>query len=129
MYYVVGLDNQGGSSIPTNLVTFPLLLPPVTFAQAVNAVNTLALRQRFAAPDTQGTQVLQQVLDAQAFAAACQITKAINTLNPNKASQAVLDPDSLDIEILLSKLIRRLQLYGQYPTQIITSEFCTGSNP
>ena len=129
MYYVVGLDNQGGSSIPTNLVTFPLLLPPVTFAQALNAVTTLALRQRFAAPDTQGTQVLQQVLNAQAFAAACQIKKAINTLNPNSASQAVLDPDSLDIEILLSKLIRRLQLYGQYPTQVISSEFCTGSNP
>ena len=128
MYYVVGLDSKGQPSIPTNLVTFPILLPSVTFAQALAAVDTLTLRQRFISPDY-AAMVRQQVVAAQASAAACQIAKAINTLNPAKASQATLDPDSLDIEILFSKLIRRLQLYTQYPTQVISNEFCTGSVP
>uniref|UniRef100_Q026U6 Fibronectin type-III domain-containing protein n=1 Tax=Solibacter usitatus (strain Ellin6076) TaxID=234267 RepID=Q026U6_SOLUE len=128
MYYIVGVGTRGVSP-PSNLVTFPLLLPSVTFTQLLSEVSTLVQRQRFAAPDAQGTQARQQIVAAQAAAAACQITTAINTLTPQSTSRAVLVPDLVDYQVLVDKLIRRLQLFSRFPTQMITSEFCTGSIP
>src|ERR1700680_4042874 len=52
MYYVVGVNATAAVSPPSNLVTFPLLLPSVTFARLLDEVSTLAQRQRFSASDT-----------------------------------------------------------------------------
>ena len=127
MYYVTAVSSKGVVSSPSSLVTFPLLLPPVTFAGLLSELNTLALRQRFTAPDTQGTAELNVIAAAKADAAACQITAAINLLTPQTNSRAVLVPDQVDYHVLVAKLIRRLQLYVQFPTQVITTEFCTGA--
>jgi hypothetical protein len=88
---------------------------------------TLATRSRFAASDPSGSLAKQQIVNAQASAAACQLTAAISTLTPQTTSRAVLAPDLVDYQVLAAKLVRRLQLFNKYPTQVITSEFCTGS--
>jgi hypothetical protein len=124
MYYVVGVSANGAVSPPSSLVTFPLLLPSVTFAQLVKEVNTLATRQRFAPPDTQGTNELTVIEAAQTAADACQIASAISLLKPQTNSRAVLVPDQVDYDVLIGKMIRRLQVYTQFPTQV-SSEFCT----
>ncbi len=127
MYYVVGEGASGALSEPSSLFTFPLLYPPVTFAQLLREVERWAQRGRFQTSDAQGANVRQQLLDAQALASACQITAAIGKLNPQQASRALLAPDSVDIEVLMSKLLRRLQVYSRYPEEVQTSEFCAGS--
>jgi hypothetical protein len=129
MYYIVGVSAKGLVSPQSNLVTFPLLLPPVTFAQLLTEVNTLALRGRFVSTDPQGANEIKQIVAAQTAAAACQITTAISTLRPQTNSRAVLTPDQVDYQVLVAKLIRRLQVYGQFPTQVITSEFCSTGAP
>jgi hypothetical protein len=129
MYYITGVSASGAVSGPSNLVTFPLLLPSITFAQLLTDVNTLAQRQRFAAPDTLGANEIAVIKTAQTQAAACQIAAAITTLRPQTNSRAVLAPDLVDYQVLIAKLIRRLQVYQTYPTQVVTSEFCVGSTP
>lgn len=129
MYYVVGVSARGLASPQSNLVTLPLLLPSVTFAQLVSEVKTLVQRGRFVASDAQATAELQQVAASQNAAAACQITSAIGILTPQTNSRTVLVPDLVDYQVLAAKLIRRLQLYNSYPAQVISSEFCTGSHP
>jgi hypothetical protein len=129
MYYIVGLGLDGAVSQPSNLVTFPLLLPPVTFAGALSNVTMLAQRHRFNAPDTQGSVETQQLLNAKAAAAACKITTAISYLNPQAAAAATMFPDSIDIGVTFSKLVRRLQLFNRFPTQVVSTEFCPGVTP
>jgi hypothetical protein len=82
------------------------------------------MRQRFAPPDTQGTNELTVIEAAQTAADSCQIASAIGLLEPQTNSRAVLVPDQVDYDVLIGKMIRRLQVYTQFPTQI-SSEFCT----
>lgn len=126
MYYVTAESKTGKTSERSNLVTFPLLTPPVTFAQLLREVDNLTRRQRFRSPELQ-MKARQQVLDAKTFAGACQILRALDKLNQLKISDPVLDPDSTDFEILISKLIRRLQLFSLLPKQVHTDEFCLGA--
>jgi hypothetical protein len=125
MYYVVGQGSTGAISDPSSLATFPLLYPPVTFANVLAEVTRLAQRQRFLPPDTQGLKVRQIVLEARALAAACQISAAITKLNPKETSRALAVPDLVDFEVLLSKLARRLELYRRFPQEVQSTEFCT----
>ncbi len=125
MYYVTGVSAKGVVSSASSLVTFPLLTPSVTFAQLLSEVNTLATRQRFVSTDPVGATELAVIKKAQADAAACNITAAITALTPQTNSRDVLVPDQVDYHVLVAKLIRRLQVYTQFPTQVITSEFCT----
>ena len=126
MYYVAGVGAQGFVSDPSSLTSFPLLLPSITFSQLLTAVDRLDQRQRFRAPDVHGTAVRAQITAAQASAAACQIATAISQLNPQTASRATLDPESVDIQIQISKMIRRLQVYSIYSSQLPSAEFCPG---
>ena len=126
MYYVIGASSQGAVSPRSNLVTFPLLLPSITFAQLLTEVSTLANRNRFTATDPQGSKTLQVIQTAQTYAVNCQISTAINSLTPQTNSRALLAPDLVDYQVLVAKLIRRLQLYNQYPGQLVTTELCTG---
>jgi hypothetical protein len=129
IYYVVGVGLNSAVSQPSNMVTFPLLEPSVTFAQALNYVSVLAQRHRFNAPDTQGSKETQQLLKAKTDAAACKISNAISDLNPQTAAAATMVPDSIDIGVLFNKLVRRLQLYSRFPTQVQSTEFCSGPTP
>jgi hypothetical protein len=125
MYYVTGVTAKGVVSSPSSLVTFPLLIPSVTFSQLLADVSTLATRHRFVSTDPVGATELAVIKTAQTDAAACQISAAITALNPQTNSRNVLVPDQVDYHVLVAKLIRRLQVYAQFPTQVITSEFCT----
>lgn len=125
MYYVVGTGPRGESP-PSNLGTFPLLLPSITFAELLNQVTTLAQRNRFTAPDPLGTTARQTILNAKAAASACQINTAVSTLTPLTTSRAILVPDQADYQILVAKLIRRLQMYLKFPSEVVSTEFCTG---
>jgi hypothetical protein len=129
MYYILGLGLDGAVSQPSSLVTFPLLLPSMTFANALSSVSMLAQRQRFNPPDTQGSAETQMLLNAQAAAAACNLPAAISDLNPQAASGATMYPDSSDIGVIFSKLVRRLQLFSQFPSQVVSTEFCPGATP
>ena len=124
MYYVVGAGLNGALSQPSNLTSFPLILPPVTFGELLNQVTKLAQRHRFVATDPLGNKLKQQLLAGQADAAACKITTAISDLNPSVASNGTLFPDSMDVLVLFNKLIRRLQLYNKFPTLVQSAEFC-----
>jgi hypothetical protein len=130
MYYIVGAGRDGAASQPSNLSTFPLLLPPVTFAQALSKLNTLALRRRFGDDDdSQGSQATERLQKAQAAAGACKIETAIDNLDPESASDGVMFPDSIDIGVIFGKLVRRLQLFSRFPTQVVATEFCPGATP
>jgi hypothetical protein len=125
MYYVVGELQGGAVSEQSNLVAFPLLTPPVTFAGLAQEVTRMDRRRRFRSPVTRMAKVREQVADARRRAARCQIAEAISSLNPQAASNDVLEPEATDLEILMSKLVRRLSLYRRFPQDVSTNEFCT----
>jgi hypothetical protein len=119
---VLGTVNDPSNQ--SNLVAFPLLTPSVTFAQLVQEVNVLDQRQRFKNPVTRLGQVRKMILNAQRLAMNCRITSAIDQLDPQKAYSEVLEPDATDLEILIAKLVRRLQLFNRFPNEVISNEFC-----
>ncbi len=124
LYYVAAQNKGGTISDPSNLMTYPLLLPSVTFAQLVSEVGVLAQRQRFSSTSNE-QQLLTMITSAQASAASCAISTAIKGLNAQTAAGLVESPDATDVAILVYKLARRLQVYMQYPTQVSSTEFCT----
>lgn len=124
MYYVASVNQKGEISTPSNLTTFPVLLPPVTFAGLLNEVGILNQRGRFDSVD-QEQELIARISKAQASAAACQIDAAIVDLKSVDAAAAVMTPDSEDVEVLLGKLVRRLELFTQYPQEVVSDEFCT----
>jgi hypothetical protein len=124
MYYVIAQDAQNRVSPQSNLVGFPLLTPPMTFAQMYREINRWERRARYADPTIRLTTLLEQVADAHALAAACQVEQAIQALNPQITSGALQTPESADLEILLSKLIRRLRNYQDLPQYVANGEVC-----
>jgi hypothetical protein len=124
LYYVVAVNLQNQSSEPSNLMTFPLLRPSVTFASLNTEIATLNSRGRFSSTQNYNSLV-SLVSSAQTAAAACHINTAINLLNAQTAQGYVEFPDSVDIGVLVFRLARRLQLYSVYPSDVITTEFCT----
>lgn len=121
------LGTLNDPSDQSNLVAFPLLTPSVTFAQLLQEVDVLNQRERFKNPVTQLTHVQKMIVDAQALAASCRIPAAIARLDPQKAVSEVLEPDATDLEILIAKLVRRLELFTRFPGEVITNEFCQQS--
>ncbi len=125
MYYVTA-GSSAGVSYPSNLMAFPLLQPSITFA-GLNAYNAkLTARGRFVDSVNGPGKVSSILASAQAQASGCQLDAAISTLNPKTASTYILSPDNTDAQVLFSKMVRRLQLYKQYPQQVVSLEFCTG---
>jgi hypothetical protein len=90
----------------------------------MNEVTRWNFRHRFLDEGSSLTAFRQQILEAQALAAGCRIAQAIRTLDPQTASQDLLEPEATDAGILLSKLVRRLQLFKERPLDVISSEFC-----
>jgi hypothetical protein len=125
MYYVQVENQTGNISDQSNLVAFPLLTPAETFAQLLHQVDILNQRQQYKNPTIGVTLVRQMIANAQTLAANCRIGAAINTLNPQMAFSNVVEPDATDLEIQISKLLRRLQLFNQFANQVNSDEFCT----
>lgn len=124
MYYVTAETKKGAVSEQSNLVAFPLLTPPVTFAQMLDEIDRWDQRERFHNPTKRLRNVRQQIVDAQRQAEGCQITDAIRTLNMKRASEDVAKPEAIDFEILSDKLVRRLQLFKSFPGDVSSDEFC-----
>jgi hypothetical protein len=124
MYYVVG-EKGGQLSEQSNLVTFPVLRPPMTFAQLGQEFERLDERRRFRRPAFKVARVRQQITEAQTLAANCQIGDALSKLDPRMASAVVQAPEAADVEVLTAELVRRLQTFQRLPHEVISDEFCT----
>jgi hypothetical protein len=117
MYYVLVESPQGELSDQSNLVSYPLLTPPATFAQLLSEVEGLSdLPTRL--------EVRTQVLEAQALAANCQLGEAIGTLELLAQQPALMAPEATDVEVLNTKLVRRLTLFQRFPQELSSGEFC-----
>jgi hypothetical protein len=125
MYYVVLETKTGLSSEPSNLVTFPLLTPPVTFASLLSEIDRLEQRQRYRKARTGMSGLRFMLTRARQFATTCNIGDALAALNPSRAAADVMRPEATDVEVLMSKLIRRLEVFDQVPHVVSSNEFCT----
>jgi hypothetical protein len=123
MYYVLSQADNGVSN-QSNLTTFPLLTPAMTFGQLLRELNTWTLRQRFKTVSLRNEMVLRTLIAAMQ-AARCQITPAITTLNAQPSSRYLLEPEALDLDVVTAKLTRRLSLYQQMPQSVSSTEFCS----
>ena len=124
MYYVLSQTESNGVSIQSNLTTFPLLTPAMTFAQLLREINTWTLRQRFPTTSLRNELVLKTLIAA-VQAARCQIAPAVAMLNAQPSSRYLPEPEALDLDVITSKLTRRLGLYQQLPQSVSTTEFCS----
>jgi len=124
MYHVLA-EARGQVSEQSNLVTFPPLAPPITFARLLDEVDRFRERGRFRRPAVRGARVRAQIAEAQTAAARCQMEDALGMLQPRQASTAVLRPEAADLEILMAKLVRRLQLFQRLPQEVSSDEFCS----
>jgi hypothetical protein len=125
MYYVLWEGLGGELSDQSNLVGFPLLAPPMTFAQLLQALDVLAQRQRLRPPLPRLADLRPSIVNAQQLAASCQLTDAINLLTSIKVGDYILEPEATDFGILIGKLVRRLASYKQFPQAVLSTEFCT----
>ena len=123
MYYVLRV-RHGRVSGQSNLVAFPLITPPVTFARMLREIERIEERQRFLDPVKRMAPVRTQVQAAQALANVCLIPDAIMQLKPRQAATNASEPEATDVEILMSKLVRRLTLYNRFPQDVLSDEFC-----
>ena len=107
------LSVNGKKSDQSNLVAFPLNTPTVTYQALLKFIDTLDARGRYFDPIVKMSRVRKMVQDSQAAALAGKIDNAIKALQTNKAVYDTLAPDATDIDIFMSKLIRKLTLYNQ----------------
>jgi hypothetical protein len=128
-YHVIAENGTGGVSEQSNLVLFPLLTPPLSFTQLLVDVDEIARRQRFLAG--QATPTRTAISQALVAANQCQIDTAISQLGALRtavlAGTVALAPEATDLEIMLGKMIRRLQLIKRFPQGLSSNEFCTGT--
>jgi hypothetical protein len=71
------------------------------------------------------SRVRKMIQDSFASAAKCKIDAAIKALQTNKAVYDTLAPESADIEVVFSKMIRRLNQYKQTEGNLVSSEICS----
>lgn len=113
LYIVLAEDRQGRLSTPSNLVLVPTLFPPVTFAKLLAEIDDLEQRGQIAAAAAGAAR--RQIQLAQTRAQQCQIAPALSllqSLRQRLRSPAVARPPySTDLEVLTSKLARRLTVY------------------
>src|SRR5205085_2586456 len=123
MYYVLR-SGQPRPSEQSNLVAFPLNTPALTFVQLLHEIDRMEERQSTLSGKRKYQTFRTQVISAKNAASICRIPDAIKYLKQWQAI-AILQPDATDVDVLTSKLIRRLTLYSQLPQQVVSGEFCT----
>jgi hypothetical protein len=121
MYYVDEVENRDVSNA-SNLATFPLLAPSITFAGLSMEVERLNQRGRFRSAEAV-ERVRRDVALASVSAAGCKIGESIWRLRQVETAQ-VSFPDSRDFSVIVAKLVRRLQLYARLPGELVSNEFC-----
>lgn len=122
MYYIVE-NTAGVLSAPSNLAAFPLMTPAATFAQLLHDLDIVFQRGRYADPTTFAT-LRSNIVAAQTLAASCSVDAAASKLSSLTVNGVVLDPEATDIQILIDKLVRRLQLDKLYPQYVLSTEIC-----
>ena len=113
LYLVLAEDARGVLSESSNLVLAPNLTPPLTFSDVITRLNTLATRRMFTSDEMAGSArfIVQQ---ASGHAVANRMGDAADTLqvlrDQVRYGSVVYFPEARDLEVLLSKLIRRMKL-------------------
>lgn len=114
-YYVVAENGAGTISPPSNLVRAPSLAPAVTFGSLKNTVVDWASRGRFKTRSVMH-ELEVKLADASGLAEKGDMNGAVHRLEQvrqrvRQNQPAILDPwYAQDLEILLSKLARRVRL-------------------
>ena len=98
----------------------------MTFAQLLREVDRMDQRQRYSDP-------VKRMTDLRAADRECAKIGGDMPVSarPSRSSTriqlpaVVLEPEATDLEVLMSKLERRLQLYSQFPKDVSSNEFCT----
>lgn len=113
LYVVIAEDSSGGTSDVSNLVRLPSLNPAITFTKLLSTIDRLQQRGRFvSSPSMEGAR--QAVTAARDAAQAGDLSTAISKLQALRqdtlAGTVTVAPESTDLEILLARLIRRIQL-------------------
>ena len=113
LYLVLAEDARGQLSESSNLVMAPSLSPPLTFSDLLTRMNTFATRRVFTTDEMAGTSrfLVQQ---ASGYAVANRMGDAVDILqqlrDQVRYGAVVYFPEARDLDVLLSKLIRRMKL-------------------
>ena len=118
-YHVVAEDAVGNISEPSNFVCIPSLAPVVTFSRISNTITSLDRKGKFISQEAK--KEFLRILDkAQTDLAYYELERAICRLNSlhlkveentwEKGAQILEPLHTEDLEILLSKLIKRVSL-------------------
>jgi hypothetical protein len=113
LYLVTAENADGGSSGVSNLVRAPSLNPAITFAGLLSTIDRLHQRGRFVSSQSLDS-TRQAITAARDAAQAGELSSAVSTLQTLRQDTlngtVALMPDSTDLEVLLAKLTRRIQL-------------------
>jgi hypothetical protein len=99
----------------------------MTFARLLQHVDRLQQRRRGGPRGSRRANLREEIAIAQELAATCQISRAIWKLNSLDRVRVVPKREATDLEILISKLVRRLTLFRQFRQDVVSDEFCTFS--
>ncbi len=122
MYYVVQVTGQHVSE-QSNLVGFPLLTPAMSFATLQRQINKTHMRRRLRG-NTEMGKAYAMLSSASSAAVYCRLEKARSLLIPESLAALALEPESQDLEIMASKLWRRLALFEKLPLEMTSTEIC-----
>ena len=112
-YLILAEDDRGALSESSNLVLAPMLMPPTTFSDLLTRFNSLASRGMFTSDQMAGASrfLVQQ---ASGLAVAGRMGDADDVLeqlrDQVRYGAVVYYPEARDLEVLISKLIRRMKL-------------------
>jgi hypothetical protein len=113
LYLVIAEDAQGRTSETSNLVQAPMLIPPAKFTHLLTRMNTLQRRGMFTSQEMVGASryIVQQ---ASGLAVANRMNDASELLDRLRLQvihgRVVYYPEAKDLEIAISRLIRRMKL-------------------
>lgn len=112
-YLIIAEDAQGRTSENSNLVLVPMLRPPTTFTELLTRMNVLQQRDMFTSEDMAGA-ARYLVQQASGLAVANRMPEASDMLERLRQQvlygSVVFYPEAKDLEVLVSKLIRRMKL-------------------
>lgn len=129
LYYVVAETTQGEVSEQSNLATFPPYEPVLSFSSLLSKYDRLveiAARNNGGVIDNavQKAILRGKIVDARNLALLCQLESASELLEPRLARTTFILPESTDLEILISRILRRMMLYEKFPGLVDSDEFC-----
>jgi hypothetical protein len=113
LYMVVAEDAQGRTSEPSNLVLAPMLIPPATFTDLLTRLNYLQQRGMFTSPEAAAAArfIIQEASGAAVANRMDTASEFLQRLRQQVLYGAIVYyPEAKDLEVQISKLIRRMKL-------------------